>query len=64
VLQQVLRLPADERVERVIDSLNAEEVELSAEELAALDGEIADQAVERGELISADAVLAELRTIP
>ena len=67
VLQQVLKLPADERVElveRLIDSLD-DEVELSAEELAQLDEAIADadRAVERGELISADDVLAQMRQI-
>jgi hypothetical protein len=64
VLQQVLKMPADERaelVERLIDSLD-DEVELSAEELARLDEAIADadRAVERGELISADDVLAHV----
>jgi hypothetical protein len=67
VLQQVLKMPADERaelVERLIDSLD-DEVELSAEELARLDEAIADadRAVERGELISADDVLAQMRQI-
>lgn len=67
VLQQVLKMPADERaelVERLIDSLD-DEVELSAEALAQLDDAIADadSAVERGELISADDVLAQMRQI-
>lgn len=67
VLQQVLKMPADERaelVERLIDSLD-DEVELSSEELAQLDEAIADadRAVERGELISADDVLAQMRQI-
>jgi hypothetical protein len=67
VLQQVLKMPAEERaelVERVIDSLD-DEVELSAEELAELDEAIADadRAVERGELISAEDVLAQMRQI-
>lgn len=68
VLQQVLKMPADERaelVEHLIDSLEDEEVELSAEELAHLDEAIAeaDRAVEHGELIPAEAVLAQLRQI-
>lgn len=68
VIHQVLQLPADERVElveRLIDSLHDDEVELSAEELAQLDEAIsdADRAVERGELIPADAVLAHMRQI-
>ena len=68
VLQQVLQMAADERtelVERVIDSLDDDEVELSDEELAQLDEAIADadRAVERGELISADDVLAQMRRI-
>lgn len=67
VLQQVLKMPAEERaelIERVIDSLD-DEVELSAEELAQLDEAIADadRAVERGELISSDDVLAQMRQI-
>jgi putative addiction module component (TIGR02574 family) len=68
VLQQVLKMPADERaelVEHLIDSLEEEEVEITAEELAHLDEAIADavRAVERGELIPAEAVLAQLRQI-
>lgn len=68
VLQQVLKMPAEERaelVEHLIDSLEDDEVELSAEELAHLDEAIADadRAVERGELIPADAVLAQMRQI-
>lgn len=67
VLQEVLKMPPEERaelVERLIDSLD-DEVELSAEELAQLDEAIADadRAVERGELISADDVLAQMRQI-
>jgi putative addiction module component (TIGR02574 family) len=67
VLQEVLKMPPEERaelVERLIDSLD-DEVELSAEELAQLDEAIADadHAVERGELISADDVLAQMRQI-
>lgn len=62
-------MPAEERaelVERVIDSLGSEEVELSAEELAELDEALADadRAVERGELIPAEDVLAQMRQIP
>lgn len=66
VLQQVLRMPVEERaelVERLIDSLD--EIEVSAEELAHLDEAIADadRAVERGELIPAGDVLAQMRQI-
>jgi len=68
VLQEVLKMPADERtelVERLIDSLEQDEVELSADELAQLDEAIADadRAVERGDLIPADDVLAQMRQI-
>jgi hypothetical protein len=68
VLQEVLKMPAEDRaelVEHLIDSLHDHEVELSAEELAQLDDAIADadRAVERGELIPADAVLAQMRQI-
>jgi putative addiction module component (TIGR02574 family) len=68
VIHQVLQLPADERielVERLIDSLDEDDVESSADELAQLDEAISDaeQAVERGELIAADAVLAQMRQI-
>ena len=68
VLQVVLEMPADERaelVERLIDSLSEDEIELSAEELAQLDDAIADadRAVEQGQLIPADAVLAQMRQI-
>jgi putative addiction module component (TIGR02574 family) len=68
VLQQVLNMPADERaelVEHLIDSLEDHEVELSEEALAHLDEAItdADRAVERGELIPAEAVLAQVRQI-
>ena len=68
VLQEVLKMPAEERadlVEHLIDSLDDDQVELSAEELAQLDEAIADadRAVERGELIPADAVLAQMRQI-
>jgi putative addiction module component (TIGR02574 family) len=68
VIHQVLQLPADERielVERLIDSLDDDEVELSAEELAQLDEALSDgdRAVERGELIPVDAVLAQMRQI-
>jgi hypothetical protein len=67
MLQEVLRMPAEERVElveRLIDSLD-DEVELSPEELSQLDQAIsdADLAVERGELIPAEAVLAQMRQI-
>lgn len=66
VLQQALQLPAHERVElvdRLIDSLD--EDELSAEELVQLDEAIsdADRAVSRGELTAADVVLAQMRQI-
>lgn len=68
VLQQVLKMPAEERaelVEHLIASLEDDEVELSAEELAHLDEAIADadRAIERGELIPAKAVLAQMRQI-
>jgi putative addiction module component (TIGR02574 family) len=69
VLDEVLKLPANERaelVERLIDSLEGEVTcELSAEELARLDDAIADadRAVARGELIPADDVLAQLRQL-
>jgi len=68
VLQEVLKMPADERtelVERVIDSLDDDQVELSSDELAQLDEVIADadRAVERGDLIPADDVLAQMRQI-
>lgn len=68
VLKEVLKMPAEERaelVERLIDSLDEDEVELSAEELAQLDDAItdADLAVERGELIPAEDVLAQMRQI-
>jgi hypothetical protein len=60
VLQQVLKMPVEERaelVEYLIDSLEDDEVELSPEELAHLDEAIADadRAVERGELVHAAA---------
>jgi Putative addiction module component len=56
VLQQALEMPPEERVElveRLIDSLEKSEVELSAEELAHIDDAIADadRAIERGGLI-------------
>jgi hypothetical protein len=68
VLQEVLKMPANERaelVERVIDSLDDDQVELSPDELAQLDEAIADadRAVERGDLIPADDVLAQMRQI-
>jgi hypothetical protein len=68
VLQEVLKMPADERaelIERVIDSLDDDQVELSPDELAQLDEAIADadRAVERGGLIPADDVLAQMRQI-
>jgi putative addiction module component (TIGR02574 family) len=68
VLQQVLKMPVEERaelVERLIDSLDDDEVELSSEQLAQLDEAIAeaDRAAERGELIPAEDVLARMRRI-
>jgi len=68
VLQEVLKMPADERaelVERLIDSLDDDDVELSVEELTQLDEAIADadRAVEQGELIPANDVLAQMRQI-
>lgn len=68
VLQQVLQMPADERaelIEHLIDSLDDGEIEMSPEQLAHLDGAIADadRAVERGELIPSEDVLARMRQI-
>ncbi len=68
VLQEVLKMPLEERaelVEHLIDSFDHDEVELSAEGLAQLDEAIvdADRVVERGELIPADDVLAQMRQI-
>lgn len=45
VLQEALKMSADERaelIERLIDSLDGDEVELAAEELVQLDDAIAD----------------------
>jgi putative addiction module component (TIGR02574 family) len=68
VLQEALEMPAEERtelVERLIDSLDDNEVELSAEELAELDDALvdADGAAARAELIPHDEVLAQMRQI-
>lgn len=68
VLQAALQLPVDERaelVERLIDSLCDDKVELSTDELVYLDEAIADadRAVERGQMVPADDVLAQLREI-
>jgi uncharacterized protein YigA (DUF484 family) len=68
VLQDVLEVPAEKRVElveRVIDSLGDDEVELSADELAQLDdaATAADRAVERRELLPQDEVLGYMRQI-
>lgn len=66
VLEEALKMPAEERaelVERLIDSLDDNEVELSPEELAELDDALvdADHAVERGELIPDDEVVLQMR---
>jgi putative addiction module component (TIGR02574 family) len=64
LLQEVLKMPAEERaelVEHLIDSLDDDQVQLSAEEMAQLDEAIVD--ADRGELIPADAVLAQMRQI-
>lgn len=68
VLREALKMSAEERaelVERLIDSLDDNDVELSAEELAQLDEAIADadRAAERGELIPHHEVLAQMRQI-
>ena len=54
-----------ELLEHVIDSLDGNEVELSAEELAELDDALveADRAAGRGELIPCDEVLSHVREI-
>lgn len=67
VLEQALHLSMEDRrklVERLIDSCD-DEVDLSAEELTQLDEAIvdADRAVERGELIPAENVLAQMQQI-
>jgi len=57
-------MPAEERaelVEHLIDSLDDDQVQLSAEEMAQLDEAIVD--ADRGELIPTDAVLAQMRQI-
>jgi putative addiction module component (TIGR02574 family) len=64
---EVLALPIDEReelVQALLDSLE-DGCELSPEELATLDEAIAeaDEAIERGDVHSADQVLAEMRAI-
>lgn len=66
VLEEALKMPAQERaelVERLIDSLDDNEVELSPEELAELDDALvdADHAVERRELIPDDEVVLLMR---
>lgn len=68
VLQQALQMPVAERaelVEHLIESLDDTEIELSPEELAQLDEAIADadHAAERGALIPAEDVLAQLRRL-
>ena len=65
MLEQLLKMPAEERaelVEHLVDSLADEEVDI-ATELPELDEAIieADRAVERKELIPADDVLTRLR---
>ena len=66
ILEEALKMPAEERaelVERLIGSLDDDEVELSPEELAELDDALvdADHAVERGELIPDDEVVLLMR---
>jgi hypothetical protein len=66
ILEEALKMPAEERaelVERLIDNLDDNEVELSPEELAELDDALvdADHAVERGELIPDDEVVLLMR---
>lgn len=61
-------MSAEERaelVERLIDSLDDNDVKLSREELAQLDEALADadRAAERGELIRHHEVLAQMRQI-
>ena len=68
VLQEALDLPAEERaelVERLIDSLHDNVVELSTEELAELDDALLDveRAAGHGDLIPCDDVLAQMRRI-
>lgn len=68
ILEEALKMRAEERielVERLIDSLNDDCVELSPEELADLDDALVDanRAVERGELIPDDEVVLQIREI-
>jgi hypothetical protein len=68
VLHKVLQSPANERaelLERLLDSLGDDEVEISAEELAELDEAISDacHASSLGELIPVEAVFAQMRRI-
>ena len=71
VLDEVLKLPLEERaelVERLIDSLDDDEraCDLSSDDLAKLDEALgdADRAADRDELIPAAEVLARMRQIP
>jgi thioesterase domain-containing protein len=66
VLQEALRMSAEERaelIEHLIDRLDDNEVEPSAEALAELDDALVDaeRAAERGELIPRDEVLVHMR---
>lgn len=68
VLREALKMPAEDRaelIERLIDSLDDNEVKLSAEEATQLDEALADadRAAERGELIPHHEVLAQMRQI-
>ncbi|HEU4734850.1 MAG TPA: addiction module protein [Kofleriaceae bacterium] len=68
VLQEALTMSAEERaelVEHLIDSIEDNEVELSAEELGELDDALvdADRAAARGDLIPHDEVLVHMRQI-
>lgn len=68
ILREALKMPAEERselVERLIDSLDDNDVKLSRAELAQLDEALADadRAAERGELILHHEVLAQMRQI-
>jgi putative addiction module component (TIGR02574 family) len=68
VLQEVLKMPTEERaelVEHLIDSLDDDEVELSAEALVQLDDALvdADRAAERGQLIPRDQVRVQMQRI-
>jgi putative addiction module component (TIGR02574 family) len=68
VLQEALSMSVEERaelIEHLIDSLDDNEVDLFAEELAELDDALvdADRAAERGELVPCEEVLSHMREI-